>query len=530
MDENTVFMFEDGETEIRKDLMYFSALFIRDFAQEGKIKVERKNCSDYRFFFQFLQSGEVPNDPMEQKNVFYLLVEWEFHFTYQDSFLWNISEKKIPIKFLIFNDWGCSDTVDNLINQVKSEFDHTIIHNGHQYPVNLKTFSSLSRYFYSQIQSSPDTVVSVIDEFSEETFTLFLECLHGIKSFPQDGKLVEIYILSQIWECTSLNGLIDTKSTSFILSALLKGDLIDQKLVEENATQQIHALIQDPLFYQLPLSTLSRVVSKSSIHEIIDNLVFFIRNLFETHGIESSFLIFSLDFGCCTEATVLGILETISIHSHSSLFMFLKKKFEEKENELKKANTEAQRRIEELSQQMKKEITKTRKRKKQKYQKRIEELHLKMKKEKAEDQQIIEELMKRIAELEKYQQERKEIEEEQRKRDEQEKKKRDEEQSKQNEQERKKREEEQRKRVYDGIVNGQWKLTKAPDFEGNIFEAATKGKLTSIIYLLANGTEVNSKTGDAEFWYLVGLLFIMLLKMVILMLLNILLIKKLVLI
>ena len=37
------------------------------------------------------------------------------------------------------------------------------------------------------------------------------------------------------------------------------------------------------------------------------------------------------------------------------------------------------------------------------------------------------------------------------------------------------------------------KLIKPSDFEENIFEAAAKGKLTSIIYLLANGSNVNSK-------------------------------------
>jgi len=42
-------------------------------------------------------------------------------------------------------------------------------------------------------------------------------------------------------------------------------------------------------------------------------------------------------------------------------------------------------------------------------------------------------------------------------------------------------------------VNGKWKSTKTADFEANIFEAAANGKLTSIIYLLANGANVNQK-------------------------------------
>jgi len=235
-------------------------------------------------------------------------------------------DKRNPNIIQLLEDWGCSDIIKNVISQVKSEFDHTIIHNGHQYQVNLRTFSTLSHYFCSQVKSSPGTVVSVSDEYSEETFSLFLDCLHGIKSLPQDGKLVEVYILSQNWKCNSLLGLINSKSTSFILSALSKGDLIDQKMVEENATQQILTLIQDPRFYQLPLSALSRIISNSCIHEEINSLFLFIKNLFEAYGIEAFFLIFSLDFHSCTEETVLKILEIMSKHSHSSLFLLLKNK------------------------------------------------------------------------------------------------------------------------------------------------------------------------------------------------------------
>jgi len=121
--------------------------------------------------------------------------------------------------------------------------------------------------------------------------------------------------------------------------------------------------------------------------------------------------------------------------------------------------------------------------------------------EKAEDQQKIEYLMKRLTELEKYKQEndwrKKEEEEnrlrgEQKKREEEERKKKGEEQRNREEQERMKNEEEERKQKEEFERIGKWKSTKAPDFEGNIFEAAAKGKLTSIIYLLANGTNVNA--------------------------------------
>jgi len=43
---------------------------------------------------------------------------------------------------------------------------------------------------------------------------------------------------------------------------------------------------------------------------------------------------------------------------------------------------------------------------------------------------------------------------------------------------------------------GKWKSIIGPDFEKNIFKAAEDGKLSSIIFLLANGYCVNSKDKD----------------------------------
>jgi len=84
-------------------------------------------------------------------------------------------DKRNPNIIQLLEDWGCSDTIDNLISQVKYEFDHTIIQNGHQYPLKLGNFCS-------QIKSSPDEMISISDEYSEETFSLFLDCAQGIKT------------------------------------------------------------------------------------------------------------------------------------------------------------------------------------------------------------------------------------------------------------------------------------------------------------------------------------------------------------
>ena len=51
--------------------------------------------------------------------------------------------------------------------------------------------------------------------------------------------------------------------------------------------------------------------------------------------------------------------------------------------------------------------------------------------------------------------------------------------------------------------------------------AACKGHLSVVEYLVNQKADINAKDGGVEFLYLIGLLFIVLLKMVILVLLNI---------
>jgi len=114
----------------------------------------------------------------------------------------------------------------------------------------------------------------------------------------------------------------------------------------------------------------------------------------------------------------------------------------------------------------------------------------KQEEEQKRKQDAIKKENQRIEKVMKDEQERKEKTEEERII--KEKKLQEEQDRKNNEkQESNKKEEDERKikEEYESIEK--WKTTKAPDFEGNIFEVAAKGKLKSIIYLLANGTKVN---------------------------------------
>ena len=205
----------------------------------------------------------------------------------------------------------------------------------------------------------------------------------------------------------------------------------------------------------------------------------------------------------------------IRLAQEKQLFLLMEKKKREEEEQKRKQEA-----IEKENQRIEIELMEEQKRKMKAEEERIQK-----------EKRLQEELERTKREVEerkmKAEEERKKREEEQRKKKEEEKRKIEEEQKRRlyqiekenqriekelsEEQDKKKKAEEEtfqkkmkggdpkEKLEYERI--GKWKSTKASDFEGNIFEAAKDGKLTSVIYLLANGTNVNSKDHLNNGWH-----------------------------
>ena len=395
MEDNIVFMFEDGETQIRKDLMYCSAKFCRDFAKKEKISLKNKNMSEYRGFFQFLQKGDVPNEQRIQKIVFCLLVEWEFHFTHIDSFLWRISESKIPIVF-----------------------------NQKTYVVNFGRFLIHSSMFRELYLINPSGGLEFRINTDEDSFIEFLDVIHGVKYVNKIEKSYEVYKICEFFGCDSLCNLFDAKK--MMLKNIING--FDLPIFEKYMSENLKDFLNETEFASLPLPIMIRLFQQNKeAFSFSDLRVFFAKH----HHLHPTIfpVLFNhihLKFQSAEEIDEFGQ----AMSPYLPGIGILTSNFHEKKaallgeiNNLQNENT------------------------------RI----------KAEDQQRIELLQQQMEELKN-----------------------------------KFTEEENRREVFEGIVNGKWKSTKAPDFEGNIFEAAAKGKLTSIMYLLANGTNVNEEYQEDE--------------------------------
>jgi len=121
-----------------------------------------------------------------------------------------------------------------------------------------------------------------------------------------------------------------------------------------------------------------------------------------------------------------------------------------------------------------------------------------------ENQRIEKEMKEEQENKMKAEEERKKREEEERKREEQERKKKEEEERKKKDEEEmlpKKKGDPKQNEEYERI--GRWRTTQPPDFDNNIRNAAQNGKLSSVVYLLAHGTSVNSKDSSVEYLYLI---------------------------
>jgi len=382
MGEEVVFVFEDGEKQIRKDLMYCSAKFSRDLVRDGRIGMVRKNRSDYKDFFLFLQKGEVPNDQIRQKIVFNLLVEWEFHFTHIDSFLWRISEIKIPIKF-----------------------------NQKAYEVNFSRFLIHSPVFRDLYLINPSGGLEFRFNTDEDSFIEFLDVVHGVKYPHEIDKSYEVYKICEFFGCDSLCNLFDVKK--IILKDIING--FDLPVFEKYMSENLKKFLNEPEFASLPLPILIRLFQQNTEVFSFSDLIVFFDKYYHLHP---------------------TIFPVLFKHIH------LKIQSSEEIDEFGQAMSPCLPGIGIIYSN---------------FQKRIEELNQKMKRKEAEDQKRIEELNQQMEKL------------------------------------KNKYIEAKRREELVGIVNEKWKSTKAPDFEENIFEAAAKGKLTSLIYLLANGTNVDEK-------------------------------------
>jgi len=434
MDSFVVFNHENEEFILQNEQIVLNR-YHREFG--GEKNIEFKTKSDHKHvtqFFSYLQKGEIPNSFEDQIQVFQLLKEWDCHFAVIHSF-----------RYLIQNH----------------NKNGVISHQNQMYPVNIGCFCFQSDLFREFCITNPHEVFEIDKGFSPKSVELFLNLFDYRIKQPEIEYLDEVIEICRFLGCSSLSALINEKSPESVLSLILRKqheDSFDFSIYEKTIIDDIDLFLSLVDFGQVCLPFLFRVFQKTKMFSSFSLLQSFFEHCVSFHGTKAFILLSIIRF--TQEINIEELFKLLSVFSMNHkddvfsmgnvYFCEYKKQFDL----LFQNNNEMKCKIIDLE------------------------------KKQADDMKQYDFQMEKINEMEVFRQKQdikiKELEE---------KIIQEEEQRKIIKQEQRiLNAEDQMNEEVEGIKSGKWKTTIPPNFEGNVFIAAATGKLSSIMYLLSNGT------------------------------------------
>ena len=427
----------------------------------GKNTVEFITTADHQHvkqFFSFLRAGEVPMSFEDQVSVFQLLKEWECHFTVIDSF-------RVRIQSYSKNGY--------------------ILHKKIKHPINSGCLLFHCPVFEEFCLSHSQEVFCIEHECSSRSVQVFLDLVHSRIELPELEDVDEVLDLCRFLKCYSLYALINKSSPEAILSTIIRkqdDDSFDFSLYEKAICSHLEHFVKLSAFGQVCLPYLCRIFQKTNIIFSISDLDMFFRYCVDNHGSKSYILLSMIKFEPAKNIEELNLFfitfrdnkfgDFFSINSH--LFNDFAKQFSEMEkkvSDLTSIKEENDKRITEL-------LVKIENFDKllQNYQIFEKDVSLKFDKERMIRDSLIQQLDEQSQIIDKKNFEISELIAQ-----------------------RKLENEEERKSMDTFNQNIILRNTKPTNFERNAFIATAKGNLSNIIYLLANGTNVDQQFSNWQF-------------------------------
>jgi len=343
--------------------------------------------------------------------------------------------------FQLLKEWDCHFTVyDSFRFRIQSRSSNGFItHQNILYPLNVGLFFFYSSVFRDFCLNHPQEVFVIDHKYSTESIKVFLDLLHCRIQQPEIEIVGEVLELSRFLGCSSFYGLINESSPKSILSTILQKqeeEGFDFSFYENAIVHNLELYLSLEDFGKVCIPFLYKVFQKSQLVFTTSLLLPFFRHCSAFHGSNASVFLSTIKFQPANNLEDLSQLLMVFSKKNNSDFYSL---FDHGFNQLSN---------------MKGEICE-------------KDLRIAiLVKKQEEDQKRIDDLEISLVGLKKYIQTV-------------DMKKRKEEENKNNG-------EENDKQLGEYEKIGKWKTIKAPDFVDNIFKAAAEGRLTSVIYHLAN--------------------------------------------
>lgn len=183
-------------------------------------------------------------------------------------------------------EFGQSAFDSYLIVLKSSEHNYILIRNGKEYRVNYNVFVSNSDLFEKQVYSSYGKCFEIKDEFSDESFEVFLDFVHCRIPSPPVQFLVDVYNISCFYGFGIFSNSLMNDEPLFNLAQLIKNQnsYNSTQKYEEIISQNIEKYIHIPQFAQICIPSLIRILMSIKIKFSSEQVSTFVNRLYEAHG------------------------------------------------------------------------------------------------------------------------------------------------------------------------------------------------------------------------------------------------------
>jgi len=127
----------------------------------------------------------------------------------------------------VFKDWNCNDGAFIAIRQVimNAIRQGVIFRNGKPYYVNTNMMRSNSRVFDEMYENCLEICIN--DNCSDEAFVEFLNVMHQQIAYPTSKLMFEVAVLCNKWQCDILEHFSNDNSPKFIIDSILSNQTED---------------------------------------------------------------------------------------------------------------------------------------------------------------------------------------------------------------------------------------------------------------------------------------------------------------
>jgi len=252
-------VYKDNELVVEKEKLFGLKRF-QELLNKDRFDIDCADEQVFRYFVEFMRSGNVPLEEVYQKMVLNFLKELG----------------------------ACPSILDRYRNIIQSRImNGFIIHNKKSFSINIGCMVFHSSVFQDFFIVSPCEIFVIQGEYPEMVVQAFLDLIHYRISIPKVEILAGVLSLCQELGCHSLCILLNEKSPETIVSFILEKEqenIYDFSEIERHISKRIDQFLAIKEFGHISIPILTRIFGICTGEFSVSKLEPFIKECHKYHG------------------------------------------------------------------------------------------------------------------------------------------------------------------------------------------------------------------------------------------------------